>query len=487
MKLYTSVGPNPRVVKMFMAEKGLKLDMIEIDLRGGENRRGPFLAVNPAGQTPALELDDGAHLTEITAICEYLEEVDHNPPLVGVNAEERAMTRMWVRRIDLKICEPLANLDALVRPVLRVTPTLSATELRRYLFEANQVNSHGGLMLIRANVPTPVFDMLDAFRKADDVLLNAVQGISDLITIPGLINVDFADVKTIMSNMGRALMGTGRAAGERRAIEAAQQAISSPLLEDVSITGATGMTEPPSTWEQVNDFSRKLKGQKDPLTGLDAYGFLDPQKGWGGFGFYFLGSRATAYAKHPDDKAWLFDIDRSRVVCMAGVALLVVGCGRRAHDHDAQVQRSHVQHHTYIGAREPKKVRYGYALAPLAAAQHQRVVGDGIGLAQQHPCRMTELVQAGAHHLRLAAQAVRVLHAVVALEVAQADPAAGEQLAVVLRHVDLAGLAAQRVDARVERAVAAARGVPQEGDPDPLGADRRHVGLDAAAEVHLDI
>ena len=83
--------------------------------------------------------------------------------------------------------------------------------------------------------------MLDAFRKADDVLLNAVQGISDLITIPGLINVDFADVKTIMSSMGRALMGTGRASGERRAIEAAQQAISSPLLEDVSITGATGI------------------------------------------------------------------------------------------------------------------------------------------------------------------------------------------------------------------------------------------------------
>src|SRR5438034_1244956 len=78
--------------------------------------------------------------------------------------------------------------------------------------------------------------MLDAFRKADEVLLNAVQGISDLITIPGLINVDFADVRTIMKEMGRALMGMGRACGERRAIEAAQQAISSPLLEDVSIT-----------------------------------------------------------------------------------------------------------------------------------------------------------------------------------------------------------------------------------------------------------
>ena len=81
----------------------------------------------------------------------------------------------------------------------------------------------------------------DAFAMVDNVCLNAVRGISDLVIAPGLINVDFADVRTIMKDMGRALMGTGRAVGERRAIEAAQQAISSPLLEDVSITGATGI------------------------------------------------------------------------------------------------------------------------------------------------------------------------------------------------------------------------------------------------------
>src|SRR5437763_15209405 len=83
--------------------------------------------------------------------------------------------------------------------------------------------------------------LLDTFKKADEVLLNAVQGISDLITIPGLINVDFADVRTIMSNMGMALMGTGRAAGEGRAIAAARQAVESPLLEGVQIDGATGI------------------------------------------------------------------------------------------------------------------------------------------------------------------------------------------------------------------------------------------------------
>ena len=79
---------------------------------------------------------------------------------------------------------------------------------------------------------------------------------------------------------------------------------------DPAITAATGMTEAPDTWAKVDAFTKAVKGQKDPLTGGDAYGFLDPLKyGWGGFGFYFLGDRASAYAKHPDDPAWLFDPD----------------------------------------------------------------------------------------------------------------------------------------------------------------------------------
>lgn len=110
MKFYNSVGPNPRVVKMFMAEKGITIPEVMIDLRGGENRRAPYnVDVNPAGQTPALELDDGSVLTEVTAICEYLEERFPEIPLIGSTAEERATTRMWARRIDLKICEPLTN------------------------------------------------------------------------------------------------------------------------------------------------------------------------------------------------------------------------------------------------------------------------------------------------------------------------------------------------------------------------------------------
>src|SRR3989440_2270238 len=83
--------------------------------------------------------------------------------------------------------------------------------------------------------------LTDAFKLADDVLRQAVQGISDLITVPGLINLDFADVKAIMAGMGMALMGAGRASGENRAINATQQAISSPLLEEASIQGAKGV------------------------------------------------------------------------------------------------------------------------------------------------------------------------------------------------------------------------------------------------------
>ncbi len=83
--------------------------------------------------------------------------------------------------------------------------------------------------------------LTDAFKRADEVLLNAVQGISDMVQMAGLVNVDFADVKTIMHNQGLALMGTGRASGPKRSLDAMQMAISSPLLEDVSIDGALGI------------------------------------------------------------------------------------------------------------------------------------------------------------------------------------------------------------------------------------------------------
>ena len=105
MKLYNSIGPNPKVVRMFMAELGIEIEKEEIDLMGGANRQEPYLLVNPGGQLPALELDSGTVISEVTGICEYLSERQGGCSLIGQNAEERALTRMWVRRIDLGIVE----------------------------------------------------------------------------------------------------------------------------------------------------------------------------------------------------------------------------------------------------------------------------------------------------------------------------------------------------------------------------------------------
>jgi glutathione S-transferase len=109
MKLYNSIGPNPHVVRMFLAEKGIEIPTEQVDLMAGENRREPYLQKNSAGQMPALELDSGHCVTEITAICEYLEDTHPNPPLIGSTPEEKAEARKWTRRVDLAICEPMAN------------------------------------------------------------------------------------------------------------------------------------------------------------------------------------------------------------------------------------------------------------------------------------------------------------------------------------------------------------------------------------------
>lgn len=106
MKFYNSVGPNPHLVRVFAAEKGVKLDMVEVDLRKGENRLAPHLDRNPAGQLPVLQLDNGTCIAEVTAICEYLDETQPGLPLIGATPEQRAETRMWVRRMDENVFAP---------------------------------------------------------------------------------------------------------------------------------------------------------------------------------------------------------------------------------------------------------------------------------------------------------------------------------------------------------------------------------------------
>ncbi len=123
--------------------------------------------------------------------------------------------------------------------------------------------------------------MVDAFRMADDVLFQAVRGISDLVTVHGLINLDFADVRTIMAEMGMAIMGSGTAVGENRAVEAAQKAIRSPLLEDVSIAGAKGVlinitgNENLSLFE-VNEASTLIQEEADEEANIIFGAVIDP-------------------------------------------------------------------------------------------------------------------------------------------------------------------------------------------------------------------
>lgn len=109
MLLYDSFGPNPRAMRMFLAEKGITIPTKPIDLMKAENRRPPYTDRNPGGQLPALELDNGKCLGETVAIWEYLEEKNPTPALIGSTPEERAETRQWQRRVEQRVTENLYN------------------------------------------------------------------------------------------------------------------------------------------------------------------------------------------------------------------------------------------------------------------------------------------------------------------------------------------------------------------------------------------
>ncbi len=104
MKLYDSaIAPNPRRVRVFLAEKGINVPSVQVDIGKAENREPPFLAKNPLGGVPILELDDGTIIAESVAICRYFEEQQPEPPLMGSDATDRAVVEMWQRRMELEI------------------------------------------------------------------------------------------------------------------------------------------------------------------------------------------------------------------------------------------------------------------------------------------------------------------------------------------------------------------------------------------------
>src|SRR5262245_13610437 len=171
---------------------------------------------------------------------------------------------------------------------------------RPFTFEGRQrmKQAEEGMRELKANVDTLIVipnqrllsvagrnsSILETFRKADDVLLQAVRGIADLITVHGLINLDFADVRAIMSEMGMAMMGAAVASGENRAVEAAQRAVSSPLLDDVKIMGARGVLinitgGPDLTLHEVNEAATLIQEEADPEANIIFGAVIDESMG----------------------------------------------------------------------------------------------------------------------------------------------------------------------------------------------------------------
>jgi glutathione S-transferase len=110
MKIYdSSVAPNPRRVRIFLAEKGIKVQFEEVDLAKAENRRPEFRKINALAAVPVLELDDGTHIAESVAICRYFEELHPEPSLFGLEVKQRAMIEMWQRRMEFNLLGPIAE------------------------------------------------------------------------------------------------------------------------------------------------------------------------------------------------------------------------------------------------------------------------------------------------------------------------------------------------------------------------------------------
>ena len=167
MRLYQSVGPNPRVVTMFIAEKAIAVERAFIDILAGENRQPDYLAKNPAGGSPCLKLDDGSFVAESLAICEYLEELTPASPLIGTTAQERAFARAAMRAIDQNVVVPMTN-------GFRSAEGLAMFESRMLCVpaaaEGNKAYARAGLAAVDAALVGKEWICGDRFSLADILL-----------------------------------------------------------------------------------------------------------------------------------------------------------------------------------------------------------------------------------------------------------------------------------------------------------------------------
>jgi len=257
--------------------QALKANLAPIKMQLGEKlTRGLGAGGNP-------EVGKQAAQEDVERLREYLGEAD----MIFITAGMGGGTGTGAAPIIAKVSKELGSLTVGV-----VTKPFTFEGKRR------MKQAEDGMKALKASVDTLIAipnqrllsvavrnsSILETFKKADDVLLQAVRGISDLITVHGLINLDFADVRTIMSEMGMAMMGAAIAQGENRAVEAAQKAISSPLLEEVSIQGARGVLinitgGPDLSLHEVNEAATLIQEEADEEANIIFGAVIDESMG----------------------------------------------------------------------------------------------------------------------------------------------------------------------------------------------------------------
>ena len=172
-------GPNPRRVRIFLAEKGIAVPMETVDIMTRRNRQPDFLEKNPTGGIPILELDDGTCISESVAICRYFEELHPEPPLFGTGAKERAIVEMWLRRVELNLMVPIGMVwvhgHPLTAKLIRQIPEAAAQ---------NRVRTAMGYKLLNDQLAENEFIAGDAYSVVDAVALATYDFGAGLVGVP---------------------------------------------------------------------------------------------------------------------------------------------------------------------------------------------------------------------------------------------------------------------------------------------------------------
>ena len=172
-------GPNPRRVRIFLAEKGIAVPMETVDIMTRRNRQPDFLEKNPTGGIPILELDDGTCISESVAICRYFEELHPEPPLFGTGAKERAIIEMWLRRVELNLMVPIGMVwvhgHPLTAKLIRQIPEAAAQ---------NRVRTAMGYKLLNDQLAENDFIAGDAYSVVDAVALATYDFGAGLVGVP---------------------------------------------------------------------------------------------------------------------------------------------------------------------------------------------------------------------------------------------------------------------------------------------------------------